>query len=182
MAKAKEPKLPMMPVWPREELSATRHMTLAERGTYFDLKLYNWELGELPNDPTRLSRMLGVSVDEFKTVWPAMRNKFVRTPDGLGLVNEQLEIERRKSFDFRAKAHARAKSGGKSTRERWEKDPDAMKAKSQAPSPPKRRLQAVPKPRLIEGPPAQAQSLSTSESGSGERVSEGAPEENRHPV
>jgi len=35
----------------------------------------------------------------------------------------------------------------------------------------------VPKPRLIEGPPAQAQSLSTSESGSGERVSEGAPKE-----
>jgi uncharacterized protein YdaU (DUF1376 family) len=124
---AKEPTLSMLPWFPRDYLAATRGMTLAERGAYTDLLWFAWDMGALPNDPKRLARMLGVSADEFAEVWPAIKPKFALTETG-GIENKRLERERRYSVEMRKKALERAKSGGKATKEKWEKDPEGMAA------------------------------------------------------
>jgi uncharacterized protein YdaU (DUF1376 family) len=156
---AKAPTLAMLPWFPRDYLAATRGMTLAERGGYTDLLFYAWDMGSLPNDPKRLARMLGVDADEFVAIWPALRPKFVQNADG-HLVNERLERERIKAAENKAKAVERAKSGGKVTKEKWDRDPEGMAASlaasraaslatSIAASPIEAGLQA----RLEEGPP-----------------------------
>jgi uncharacterized protein YdaU (DUF1376 family) len=124
---AKAPTLAMLPWFPRDYLAATRGMTLAERGAYTDLLWFAWDMGTLSNDPKRLARMLGVDADEFAEVWPAIKLKFVQNPDGQ-LVNERLERERIKAAENKAKALERAKSGGKVTKEKWDKDPEGMAA------------------------------------------------------
>jgi uncharacterized protein YdaU (DUF1376 family) len=155
----KTPTLAMLPWFPRDYLAATRGMTLAERGAYTDMLFYAWDSGEpLPDDISRIARMLGLTIEEFREVWPAIQSKFVK--DRKGLINLRLERERAKAIDLRTKAVERAKSGGKVTKERWEKDPEGMAASlaashapSQAASPPKtRRLEA----RLEESSPSQS--------------------------
>jgi uncharacterized protein YdaU (DUF1376 family) len=169
---AKEPTLSMLPWFPRDYLAATRGMTLAERGAYTDLLWFAWDMGTLPNDPKRLARMLGVDADEFSEVWPAIQSKFVLTETG-GIENKRLERERRYSVEMRKKALARAQSGGKATKEKWEKDPEGMaaslatsRATSQATSPDLRGLQArleqgspIPNPQSPSKAPAPSQSL-----------------------
>jgi uncharacterized protein YdaU (DUF1376 family) len=171
---AKEPTLSMLPWFPRDYLAATRGMTLAERGAYTDLLWYAWDMGALPNDPKRLARMLGVDADEFDTVWPAIKLKFVLTETGI--VNERLERERRYSVEMRKKALARAQLGGKATKEKWQKDREGMAASlatshatSQATSPDDQvGLQArlkpgspipIPNPQSPSKAPAPSQSL-----------------------
>jgi uncharacterized protein YdaU (DUF1376 family) len=62
---SKKTNLPMMPWFPRDYLSATRLMTLAQRGAYTDLLFYQWELGPLPSDPDQLARLVGATPEEF---------------------------------------------------------------------------------------------------------------------
>jgi uncharacterized protein YdaU (DUF1376 family) len=168
---SKSPTLAMLPWFPRDYLAATRGMTLAERGAYTDLLWFAWDMGVLPNDPKRLARMLGVDADEFAEVWPAIKSKFVLTETGI--VNERLERERLYSIEMRKKALERAKSGGKATKEKWEKDPEGMaaslaasRATSQATSPHDAGLQArleegspIPNPPSPSKAPAPSQSL-----------------------
>jgi uncharacterized protein YdaU (DUF1376 family) len=115
---AKAPTLAMLPWWPRDYLAATRSMTLAERGAYTDLLWFAWDTGVLPNDPSRLARMLGVSSEEFEAVWPGIKLKFVLTDAG-GIVNERLERERAKATANRAKASEKA---AKAAEARWVKE------------------------------------------------------------
>jgi uncharacterized protein YdaU (DUF1376 family) len=121
----KAPTLAMLPWFPRDYLAATRGMTLAERGAYTDLLFYSWDMGSLPNDPKRLARMLGVDMQEFMVIWPAVQPKFVRNETN-GIVNERLERERRNSIGLRTKASEKAQQAA---RARWGSD-----APSNAPS------------------------------------------------
>jgi uncharacterized protein YdaU (DUF1376 family) len=117
--------LAMMPFYVRDHLIATRHMTLAERGAYFDLLCVLWDSQEpLPKDPDRLSRLVGCSKKEFAQLWPVLRRKFIEK-DG-GLVSRRLEIERQNSLEMRRKSSEKA---SKAARERWHPD-----ATSNAPS------------------------------------------------
>lgn len=84
--------LPMMPWFPKDYLSATRLMTLAQRGAYCDLLFYQWELGPLPDDPEKLARLIGASSDEFLPIWKEIENKFAQR-DGKR-INETLESHR----------------------------------------------------------------------------------------
>lgn len=85
-------KLPMMPWFPKDYLSATRLMSLAERGAYCDLLFYEWEMGPLPNDTDKLARLILVTPEEFAPIWKAIRSKFAER-DGM-LINETLEEHR----------------------------------------------------------------------------------------
>jgi uncharacterized protein YdaU (DUF1376 family) len=104
---SKSATLPMMPLWVRDHISATRCFTLAERGAYMDLLMFSWDMGALPNDPNRLALILGVGLVEFTAIWSTIRHKLVLNPKGL-LVNERLERERTKSQDMKAKAAVKA--------------------------------------------------------------------------
>ncbi len=46
-----------------------RRMSLAERGAYIELLAYQWEDGFIPDDIEELSRMIGVSVADFRKLW-----------------------------------------------------------------------------------------------------------------
>jgi uncharacterized protein YdaU (DUF1376 family) len=114
----KAPTLAMLPWFPRDYVSATRGMTLAERGAYTDLLWFEWDTGPLPQDPKRLARMLGVDAEEFAQVWPVVRLKFVANEDGL-IINARLEKERTNSIALRTKASEKAQQAAKA---RWASD------------------------------------------------------------
>jgi len=114
MSSTKAPTLAMCPFYVRDHLSGTRSLTLAERGLHTDLLFFEWDTGPLPNDPKRLARMVGVDVEEFKALWPALQSKFVLTE--AGIVNERLEQERRKSLNLRTKAAEKAQAAANA---RW---------------------------------------------------------------
>lgn len=84
--------LPMMPWFPKDYLSATRLMTLAQRGAYCDLLFYQWELGPLPDDAEKLARLIGASLEEFIPIWKEIESKFAQR-DGKR-INEILESHR----------------------------------------------------------------------------------------
>ena len=111
--------LAMMPFFPRDYYCATRTLTLAQRGAYTDLLFWSWDNGPLPADPENLMRIIACSEAEFKQVWPAIRDKFVEYPDGLGkLVNLRLEEERRKYSTFRQR---QSEGGRKGAAIKWGK-------------------------------------------------------------
>jgi uncharacterized protein YdaU (DUF1376 family) len=153
---AKDSNLPMLPWFPRDYIAATRGWSLAERGAYCDLLFFSWDLGSLPNDLSRLARMLGVPIDEFQAVWPVMGKKFVCTPDGSGLVNERLERERIKSGEMRTNALERAKLGGASTKANWENDPARMARKAASNKVRQAAYRAKRKAASVAASPAQA--------------------------
>lgn len=93
--------LAMMPWFPRDFISATRHLALAERGAYRELLDHQWELGSLPNDETRLARILGITIEEFRSIWAVIKDKF-ESVDG-DLLNKRLEELRKEAFDRREK-------------------------------------------------------------------------------
>jgi uncharacterized protein YdaU (DUF1376 family) len=99
-------KLPMLPWFPRDFLSATRGWKLVERGLYRELLDAQWEMGALPNDPDELADIAGAKTSEFASAWPKVRNKFV--DDGSGkLINLKLE-EHRASAIQRLRDHSKA--------------------------------------------------------------------------
>ena len=106
--------LPMMPWWPKDYISATRAMRIAERGLYTDLLFFQWELGVLPGDTSTLARMVGVTPEEFDDVWPAIQDKFVKCEGGF--INLVLETHREKALAKRNKHRAGAL---KTNAKRW---------------------------------------------------------------
>jgi uncharacterized protein YdaU (DUF1376 family) len=96
--------LPMMPWFPKDYLSATRLMSLAQRGAYCDLLFYQWELGPLPDDVEKLARLIGASLEEFTPIWKEIENKFAQR-DGKR-INETLESHREEATRL---ANARSK-------------------------------------------------------------------------
>lgn len=107
--------LAMMPFWVRDYITATRQFTLAERGAYTDLLFFQWEQGVLPNDPDRLSRLLGVSREEFDEVWKTLSIKFLPTREGLS--NVKLEQHRAKAVQLSQKRKVAGSRGGKASAE-----------------------------------------------------------------
>ena len=109
-------RLPHMPFFVSDYLGATRHMTLAERGAYTDLLFAQWNIGPLPADTSRLAAMISCSPRDFAKVWPAIRPKFVETPDGL--VNQRLELHREKTIRLAEKRATAGRKGGKASAEK----------------------------------------------------------------
>lgn len=84
--------LPMMPWFPKEFRAATSTWTFAERNAYRELLDIQWEEGAIPDEPERLARAIGMSLPDFRKIWPKVRRKFEKV-DG-ELKNERLEEHR----------------------------------------------------------------------------------------
>jgi uncharacterized protein YdaU (DUF1376 family) len=148
----------MLPFFVRDYITATRHMTLAERGAYTDLLFFQWENGRIPKETDRIARLIGSSIEEFSGLWPQIRDKFADS-DG-GLTNMRLEDHRAKSIELSTKRAIAGQAGGKQSGKQRASKPEAIAsnllggllvAKSNSPSPspspsqlPEDRLRPVP--------------------------------------
>lgn len=114
----------MLPWFVRDYIAATGHLSPAERGVYTDLLFASWEMGPLPKDPVRLARVARCDADLFTQIWPAIREKFSETTDGL--VNTRLE-------EHRAESMRRSQTAREKAEKRWHKDA-AASATADAPA------------------------------------------------
>ena len=62
---------PSLPIFTDAYLGDTTHLTLEEHGAYLKLLMIAWRSPDcdLPNDPKRLSVMLGVGLKKFASIW-----------------------------------------------------------------------------------------------------------------
>lgn len=72
----------------KDWLEGTAEMTPDEKGVYIDLLAHQHQKGSLPADTKRLAKMVGISEQEFLTVWTLLKNKFNQTDDRM--VNRKL--------------------------------------------------------------------------------------------
>lgn len=71
-------------------LQGTAGLKPDEKGVYIDLLSHQHQNGFIPNDPSRLCRMVGLSEKEFLPIWLTVRFKFTTRSDNR-LVNLKLE-------------------------------------------------------------------------------------------
>lgn len=79
-------------------------MSLQETGAYIRLICFEWtEQGKgIPDDVTRISRMIGAPAGATKKMWPTIRACFAPHPDTAGrLIHPRLQVERLKQAAFR---------------------------------------------------------------------------------
>jgi uncharacterized protein YdaU (DUF1376 family) len=60
----------------KDWLEGTAEMMPAEKGVYIDLLCHHHQKGSLPSDPKRLARLVGLSNDEFVSIWQSIKDKF----------------------------------------------------------------------------------------------------------
>lgn len=99
-------KPPAFQLYAKDALEGTVDLSVAEFGLYWRLLFWSWGKGPLPNDPIRLARMAGCTERELAALWPAVREKFSLTAEGL--VNPRLEKERDKQAAYREQQAANA--------------------------------------------------------------------------
>jgi uncharacterized protein YdaU (DUF1376 family) len=92
---------PAFQFYPKDFLSDgnVAGMSLAERGAYITLLCICWRECSLPDDATRLARMVGATPKEFNKIWPAVRVCF--TQQGDRLTHRRLDLERAKQDIYR---------------------------------------------------------------------------------
>jgi uncharacterized protein YdaU (DUF1376 family) len=95
--------LPMLPWWPRDFAASTPGWSILERGLFRELLDLQWEMGALPRDESRLSKIVRAGPGEFRRAWPLVKTKFVETD--AGLLNEKLEEHRAEAM-ARRERHA----------------------------------------------------------------------------
>ncbi len=107
-----------MPFYVSDYLADTMDLTLQEHGAY-TLLLWNlWAKdGAISADPARLARMLGVSIEEWESLWPGISGYFKEVDGCLTHTRVTKELERAK--DLRRK---RAEYGKKGAESRWQKN------------------------------------------------------------
>lgn len=99
-------------------------MTLEQRGAYHEMLCVSWQMGALPEDPSLLSRLLGIDLETFQRVWvEPLCECWEKTP--LGFVNERLEQERKWAEARQEKARKAGKASGnvRSSQVRAKEDP-----------------------------------------------------------
>jgi uncharacterized protein YdaU (DUF1376 family) len=120
--------LPMMPWFPRDFIASTRHLAFAERSLYRELLDYQWELGRLPTNEVQLSRLVGLTVEEFTALWAAIADKF-ELIDG-GYLNNSLERKRLESMELK---QARSKGAQSANARRYAQRPVSDTLSDQSP-------------------------------------------------
>ena len=108
---------PYVPFYLGDFLRSTAGWTLLERGGYWMLLATQWEIGPLPEDPTRLAAILGLDAPTFASAWSVIGRKFEHTPDGL--VNRRMEAHRAHYVEWRQMQSEGGKTGA---RRRWGKE------------------------------------------------------------
>ena len=75
----------------------TKHLPMFDRACYFELLLYQWQNGHIPEDPQVRQHLCGCSDDIWRAVWNRIKDKFSpkELPDGKTvLVNPRMDIDR----------------------------------------------------------------------------------------
>jgi len=104
-----------MKLFPDRFGGGTRHMSLAEVGAYIRLLCHAWDAGGIPDNPARLARICGCSLEELEEVWPLVSEKWEPGPAGQ-LVNKPQEECRRQQETAHKKA---SEAGRRGARTRW---------------------------------------------------------------
>lgn len=112
MAKSKSP---AFQYYPRDILADSQIalMTLEEFGAYWKLVSFRWLERSLPHDEKRLAKLLGITPNKFKKLWPAMESFF--KIEGDQITHPELDGFRRNQEEWREKS---AEGGRKSARMR----------------------------------------------------------------
>ncbi len=87
MSKQKDPAFLM---YSKDWLEGTAEFTPSEKGVYIDLLCYQHQRGHIPEDTTRLARLVGMPHKEFLRVWKAIAKKFDRRAEG-ELTNKKMD-------------------------------------------------------------------------------------------
>jgi uncharacterized phage protein (TIGR02220 family) len=90
---------PAFLMYPKDWISGTGEMTLAEKGAYIGLLCYQHQNDGLPNSIDRIARIVGVSISEFTPIWNEIKCKFYEAENGR-LYNHKMaqEVDRRKEY------------------------------------------------------------------------------------
>ena len=119
MAK-KKGKAPAMPVYVREYMTDEHVllMSLEQEGAYLRLLFHQWLEGTIPDDMPSLARLLRVTPQKMRSMWPRIAPCFVSAGPSR-LVNPTLEQVRTSSDEYRKKA---AEDGKRGAEKRWGND------------------------------------------------------------
>ncbi len=79
---------PAFLMYSKDWIEGTADMTPEEKGVYIDLLCYQHQRNGLPNDLTRLSRLVRMPHNDFLKIWKFIKTKFVL--NGENLRNEKL--------------------------------------------------------------------------------------------
>lgn len=108
-------KRPWFPFYTGDYTRKTRHLTAEQKGCYVDLMCFYWDNnGNLPNDPSKLCRIMGIERRAFNRVWGDLKHFFVHQvgQDGDTLLQERLQEELEKTIEIsKVKAKAGKKGG-----------------------------------------------------------------------
>lgn len=110
-------RLPYLPWYAGDFLSATRGWSVTARGVYRELLDVQWGMGSVPAEPKRLREMIGATASEWRMAWPLVEGKFPVGTDGLRR-NPRLEIHREKARQVSVKRAEAGRRGGQSKAER----------------------------------------------------------------
>jgi len=109
-------KLPFLSFDVSRWVAMTIGLTLEERGALTTLRDAAWlRNGRLPNQPTAIARLLGLSAEHFEQIWPSIAGWFESAGDGSMYIPE-LEVERRRALDLLDK---RRRGAEKTNAEYW---------------------------------------------------------------
>src|SRR5439155_2227672 len=116
--------------FPGDWLAETQGWPLLARGVYRELLDAQWNMGALPAEPSRLRKLVGATLREWRVAWPLVSPKFPTVPGGR--LHAGLE-------DRRRDAHAqrdRHRAGARHTNAvRWgDRSPIAQRSLSDSPS------------------------------------------------
>jgi uncharacterized protein YdaU (DUF1376 family) len=107
--------LPAFLFYPEDFATGTADMSPTEVGIYIRCLCHQWHKLFVPDDATKVARIVGATPDEIQAAWPAVRAKFIATAPG-ELRNARLEKVRR---DLRESQKRRSKSGKAGAAARW---------------------------------------------------------------
>src|SRR5262245_25696957 len=114
-------KYPWMPLFWGDFLANTMHLSAQEAGAYLFLIAHAWEHGgEIPSEPVRLARIAHVRQDQWKKVWPALKDFFEITRGGPSIsrtthrrvTDELVRLGKISSKRSAAAKHLHSKSNG----------------------------------------------------------------------
>ncbi len=95
-------KPPAYPMYAADFNQDTAAFTLAEKGAYITLLNHSWINRGIPDDLTRIAKIVGESVEYFEQeLWPTLSAKWVSNGTEGILVNPRQEKERRKQQEYR---------------------------------------------------------------------------------
>lgn len=104
--------VPYFQFYPADYLADTRHLSTEQHGAYLLLLMTAWSRGgRLPNDPKKLSRIIGSTVKKWHQIWEDISEFWVL--DGDEIVSERMQKDFQKAVSKSESRATAGKLGGK---------------------------------------------------------------------